>query len=69
SVAVVDHALMGVLIPAGAREIVLRYEPRSLRIGLLVTVATIGASVLIWLLNLWNLLRGDRGLRDRSNRT
>ncbi|MGI9252460.1 MAG: YfhO family protein, partial [Thermomicrobiales bacterium] len=50
-VAVVDHALMGVPIPAGAREIVLRYEPRSLRIGLLVTSVAALLAFVVWTLN------------------
>jgi hypothetical protein len=46
---VVDHTLMGVRLEPGAREIVLRYEPRSLRIGLIVSMVT-GLFVLgVWI--------------------
>jgi hypothetical protein len=46
---VVDHTLMGVRLEPGAREIVLRYEPRSLRIGLAVSTITGLAMAAIWI--------------------
>ncbi|MBA2277836.1 MAG: hypothetical protein H0W06_08735, partial [Chloroflexia bacterium] len=37
---VADHALRAVALPVGSHELQLRYEPASLRLGLLISGAT-----------------------------
>jgi hypothetical protein len=59
-VAVVHHALMGVPIPAGAKEVVLRYDPVSLRIGILASVLMMAVASAIWAANGWNAVRERR---------
>jgi hypothetical protein len=43
-----DHALRGVPLPAGAHQVVLKYEPPSIRTGLMITGATSGLMLIIW---------------------
>jgi hypothetical protein len=48
-----DHALRGVALPSGQHTVEFRYEPQSLRVGLLVTgIAGVGM-IAVWL---WALL-------------
>ncbi len=47
-----DHLLQGVPIPAGVHTVELRYQPRELRLGLLITEGTV-VTVLIALLGTW----------------
>jgi hypothetical protein len=57
-----NHALRGVALPAGEHEVILRYEPASLRIGLWSTaLASIG------LIGIWSWAIVDwRRIRPRS---
>jgi uncharacterized membrane protein YfhO len=58
----VDHAVRGVIAPAGANMIVFRYEPRSWRVGLAIGAA----GALILMVNIWMsrvTVLGRRGKR------
>jgi len=57
---VADHALRAVPLPPGQHEIELRYEPRSLQVGLAISGFTSLGVLGIWLMAL------ARRLRDRS---
>ncbi|MFM9106970.1 MAG: YfhO family protein [Chloroflexota bacterium] len=63
TVVVTDHALMGVPVPAGARQIVLEYDPPSVRIGLAVSGAAFAAAAAVWLANGWRAARRRQGRR------
>ena len=47
----VDHALMGVIVPAGSKELSLSYHSTYFRAGLAITLASLGVCVatLVWL--------------------
>jgi len=56
-----DYALQGVFVPAGTHTVELKYEPRSLRIGLLGTGGTSIAITGIWI---WALIDWRRRGRE-----
>jgi hypothetical protein len=60
-VVVVDHTLMGVPIAAGAREIVLRYDPPLLKVGIWVSLLALAGTLVVWALNGHRWLQGRRG--------
>jgi hypothetical protein len=49
-VEIADHALRAVAIPAGEHTVELRYQPRSLRIGLIISLAALLllAAAVVW---------------------
>jgi hypothetical protein len=57
-----NHTLRGIPLPAGKHEVVLKYEPRSLTIGLWTTGATAIAMIGVWI---WASL-DRRGSRKRQ---
>ena len=55
---VANHAFRAVRVPAGASEVVFRYRPLSVRIGLGISAAAFVLLVMAW----WAVVRGrDRG--------
>jgi hypothetical protein len=52
-----DYALRGVPIPAGAHTVELRYEPRSLRVGLAITGFAYLALLATVIVSAWPVLR------------
>jgi hypothetical protein len=44
-----DYAFRGVMVPSGAREVVFRFEPRSYRVGRVVSLAMLGVVLLAFL--------------------
>jgi len=71
-----DHVLRGVPIPAGEHDVKLRYEPTSLRIGLVISALStalvlIGCAALGWarirrLSDRWSSPPPDNALPHRS---
>jgi hypothetical protein len=61
-----DHALQGVPLAAGDHTVVLRYEPRSLAVGLWITGAAVLALAAVWAWALIDRLPGARGVVRRS---
>ena len=61
-----NHALRGVPLTAGDHTVVLKYEPRSLAVGLGVTGGAILALAGVWI---WALVDGLRGARRVIGRT
>lgn len=54
------HALQGIALPAGDHEVVLRYDPLSLRVGLWISGLAFLAFLAAALWRLWAHLRGDQ---------
>ncbi|MCA9877160.1 MAG: YfhO family protein [Thermomicrobiales bacterium] len=54
------HTLQGIALPAGDHEVVLRYDPLSLRVGLWLSGAAFAAFLAAALWRLWAHLRGDQ---------
>jgi hypothetical protein len=63
SIARVDYSLMGVRTPPGAARVELRYEPRSIAVGL---PLAIGAAILVTALAVLVILVGRRPIAQRS---
>ncbi len=61
-----NHALRGVAVDAGTHRIELRYEPRSLQIGLWITVITAIGMLGVSVLAIGTWMRSRTGYRDRS---
>jgi len=55
-----NHALRGVAVPAGTHTVEMRYEPRSLQIGLWISGATAVAMVAVFVVAGWSALRRRR---------
>lgn len=46
----VDHALLGVPVPAGSHEVAIRYDPRGFAAGRVITLVALGLLLALWLL-------------------
>ena len=63
-VVVADHALRAVAVPAGDHTLELRYEPRPLQIGLLLSALTAVVILAISLMLAVRMRRSRRGTRQ-----
>ena len=60
-----NHALRGVLVPAGTGRLVFQYVSRPFQIGVLLMIASVGV-LAVWGMLAWRAARKSESLRDRQ---
>jgi hypothetical protein len=62
-----DHALRGIPLPAGLHTVEVRYDPISLRIGLIVTAVTLAAMLVVMMMRGWRAVSRPNAAPARAS--